>query len=57
ISDVCGWVKRSWENISAQIIIRSFEKCGITGSLDRNFDKENTELEVVVIVISDDETT
>jgi len=56
ISDVCCWVKRSWENISTQTIIRSFEKCGITGNLDRvrDFDKENTELEV--IVINDNET-
>src|SRR4051794_23471706 len=34
ISDVCGWVKRSWEGVSNEIIIESFKKCGISNALD-----------------------
>lgn len=38
ISDVCKWVKRAWENISDDIIIRSFKKCGISNDLDGSED-------------------
>lgn len=43
LSDVCEWVKNSWENISNEIIIESFKTCGITNNLDTldNSDKEN----------------
>lgn len=34
ISDVCSWVKRAWEGISEEIIIKSFKTCGISNSLD-----------------------
>jgi DDE superfamily endonuclease len=50
-SDVCGWVKRSWEQISNEIIINSFKNCHISDTLDNldisdddnleNSDKEN----------------
>ena len=30
------WVKRSWEAISDEIIIRSFKKCKISNSLDES---------------------
>lgn len=49
-SDVCGWVKRSWEKISDDIIINSFKDCHISDTLDdldvsdddrENSDKEN----------------
>ncbi|CAB4441714.1 unnamed protein product [Rhizophagus irregularis] len=51
ISEVCGWVKRAWDNISDEIIIESFKKCGISNSLneledgdiDENVDEENEE--------------
>ena len=33
-SDVCGWVKRSWEQISDEIIINSFKTCHISDTLD-----------------------
>src|SRR6185437_4402889 len=33
LSEVCGWVKRSWDNISDEVIIKSFKKCGISNSL------------------------
>jgi hypothetical protein len=34
IGDVCGWVKRSWEQISDEIIINSFKSCHISDTLD-----------------------
>ncbi|RGB35983.1 hypothetical protein C1646_698368 [Rhizophagus diaphanus] len=34
ISEVCGWVKRSWDAISDQIIFNSFKKCSISNLLD-----------------------
>lgn len=53
LSDVCGWVKRSWEQISNEMIIQSFKTCKISNSLDediddfdeiiQNSDKENEE--------------
>lgn len=53
LSDVCGWVKRSWEQISNEVIIQSFKTCKISSSLDedmddfdeiiQNSDKENEE--------------
>ncbi|CAG8511113.1 8923_t:CDS:2 [Acaulospora morrowiae] len=33
-SDVCGWVKRSWDEISPDYISRSFKKCAISNALD-----------------------
>ena len=33
ISDVCGWVKRSWDKIANEIIIELFKRCGITDSI------------------------
>uniref|UniRef100_U9U240 DDE-1 domain-containing protein n=1 Tax=Rhizophagus irregularis (strain DAOM 181602 / DAOM 197198 / MUCL 43194) TaxID=747089 RepID=U9U240_RHIID len=38
ISEVCGWVKRSWDAISDQIIFNSFKKCSISNLLDRSED-------------------
>jgi len=38
ISDVCGWVKRSWDAISNQIIFNSFKKCAISNMLDGSED-------------------
>ena len=35
---MCGWVKRSWENVSQEIIIRSFKKCAISNELDGSED-------------------
>ena len=34
ISDVCGWVKRSWDAISDQIVFNSFKKYAISNMLD-----------------------
>jgi hypothetical protein len=39
ISDVCGWVKRSWDAISDQIIFNSFKKCAISNMLDGSEDE------------------
>jgi hypothetical protein len=44
-SDVCNWVKRSWEGISEEIIINSFVNCSITDSLDNLYDNHE-ELEI-----------
>ncbi|GBC16278.1 pogo transposable element with KRAB domain [Rhizophagus irregularis DAOM 181602=DAOM 197198] len=38
VSDVCGWVKRSWDAISEQIIFNSFKKCAISNLLDGSED-------------------
>ncbi|GBB96818.1 hypothetical protein RclHR1_02840015 [Rhizophagus clarus] len=38
--EVCGWVKRSWNNVSEEIIIRAFKKCGISNALDGTEDDE-----------------
>ena len=38
ISDVCGWVKRSWDAISNQIIFNSFKKCAISNMLNGSED-------------------
>jgi hypothetical protein len=49
LSDVCNWVKNSWENISSEMIIQSFKTCAISNPLndnkenDEDFDKENDE--------------
>ncbi|KAG8233780.1 hypothetical protein J437_LFUL003851 [Ladona fulva] len=34
ISEVCEWVKKSWEDVKAEIIVKSFKKCGISNALD-----------------------
>ena len=63
IGDMCGWVKRSWEQISDKVIINSFKNCHISDVLDdlnisdddlKNSDKEN---EDEIIDISDDDDT
>ena len=44
LSDVCKWVKCSWENISNEVIIQSFKTCEISNEIiDENSDKENEE--------------
>jgi len=44
LSDVCRWVKHSWESISSETIIQSFETCDISNEIiDENSDKENEE--------------
>ncbi|GES96504.1 pogo transposable element with KRAB domain [Rhizophagus clarus] len=41
-SDMCGWMKHSWDGISDEIIINSFKTYGITNALDdvEDFDNE-----------------
>ena len=36
LSDVCTWVKRSWEGISDEIIFESFKTCGISTDLNES---------------------
>jgi len=57
LSDVCQWVKCSWENISNEIIIQSFITCEISNEInDEDFNKENDEdLEITDDSDSDEE--
>ena len=36
LSDVCTWVKRSWDEISDEIIFESFKTCGISTDLNES---------------------
>ena len=40
LSDICGWVKESWNNISDNIIINSFKTCGISNPINENINEE-----------------
>ncbi len=44
LSDVCGWIKCSWEGISTEIIIDSFKTCSISDILD-NIEDSDKEIE------------
>ncbi|GBB94842.1 hypothetical protein RclHR1_24220001 [Rhizophagus clarus] len=44
LSDVCGWVKRSWDRIPEEMVIESFKTCRISTSLDGS-DNEITDNE------------
>ena len=35
---VCQWVKESWQELSKEMVERSFKKCGISNALDRTED-------------------
>ncbi|GBB91133.1 hypothetical protein RclHR1_34910001 [Rhizophagus clarus] len=45
LSDVYGWVKLSWENISNEIITQSFKTCEIINDINETFIK-NKDFEV-----------
>ncbi|KAG8233128.1 hypothetical protein J437_LFUL012554 [Ladona fulva] len=38
ISCVCEWVKKSWQKVKSETIIKSFKKCGISNALDGSED-------------------
>ncbi|GBC08848.1 hypothetical protein RclHR1_08420002 [Rhizophagus clarus] len=44
LSDICEWVKRSWDRIPDEMVIESFKTCRISTSLD-GFDDEITDNE------------
>ena len=48
LSEVCGWVKCSWNNISDEVIIKSFKKCGISNSLNELEDIENNDVDGII---------
>ena len=53
LSDVCGWVKQSWDNISEEVIIQSFKKCRISNELgNEDFDSlselENEDIDEII---------
>ncbi|GES99125.1 pogo transposable element with KRAB domain [Rhizophagus clarus] len=39
LSDICGWVKRSWDRIPDEMVIESFKTCRISTSLDESDDE------------------
>lgn len=38
ITQVCEWVKRSWDSVKEEIVVQSFKKCGISNALDGSED-------------------
>jgi len=38
ISDVCEWVKNSWQRVKSETIVKSLKKCGISNALDGSGD-------------------
>ena len=38
ISNVCEWVKNSWQRVESETIVKSFKKCGISNALDGSED-------------------
>ena len=38
ISNVCEWVKNSWQRVKSETIVKSLKKCGIRSALDRTQD-------------------
>ena len=39
ITDICGWVKNAWEEISKEVVSDSFKKCRISSALNGSEDK------------------
>lgn len=40
LGTVCSWVVKAWDKIPADMVIRSFLKCGISNSMDGTQDDE-----------------
>ena len=38
ISNVCKWVKNSWQRVKSETIVKSLKKCGISNALDGSED-------------------
>ena len=38
ISNVCEWVKNSWQWVKSETIVKSFKRCGISSALDGSKD-------------------
>ena len=38
ISNVCEWVKNSWQRVKSETIVKSFKQCGISNGLDGSED-------------------
>jgi len=38
ISNVCEWVKNSWQRVKSETIVKSLKKCGISNALDGSED-------------------
>ena len=39
ISNVCEWVKNSWQRVESETIVKSLKKCGISNALDGSEDE------------------
>src|SRR6266542_6314436 len=50
LSDICRWIKNSWNDISDDIIINYFKTCKILNPINENIDEE-----FEIIEISDDD--
>ena len=37
-SNVCEWVKNSWQQVKSETIVKSLKKCGISNALDGSED-------------------
>jgi len=38
VSNVCEWVKNSWQQVKSETIVKSFKKCGTSNGLDGSED-------------------
>jgi hypothetical protein len=48
ITQVCDWVKTSWQSVKEEILVESFKKCGISNAFDGTEDDvlfEDSEIE------------
>jgi len=60
ISNVCEWVKNSWQRIKSETIVKSFKKCGISNALDGSEDdilyevthREKTTVKMTVVALT-----
>ena len=39
ITQVCEWVKTSWDAVKEEVVVRSFKKCGISNAMDGTEDE------------------
>ena len=38
ISNICEWVKNSWQWVKSETTVKSFKKCGISNAVDESED-------------------
>ena len=57
---ICKWIIEAWDNISSEMVIKSFKKCGISNNLDGTeddyiFDEHNLDIEYQPEVVPQDD--